>query len=102
MALVITRACEGVCDTACVDVCPCNCIEGPLSLPELARHKAERPERLKGVQLFIDPERCIDCFACQPVCPEQAIFHESELPDGSDEAARNAAFFTAPAGPPPR
>lgn len=38
MAYVITRSCEGVCDTGCVDVCPCDCIVGPVALEELRRH----------------------------------------------------------------
>ena len=31
--------------------------------------------------LLIDPFECIDCGACIPVCPEEAIFTEEELPD---------------------
>jgi ferredoxin len=30
--------------------------------------------------LYIDPEHCIDCDACVPECPVQAIFHESSVP----------------------
>ncbi len=31
--------------------------------------------------MFIDPEQCIDCEACVSACPENAIFHENELPE---------------------
>ena len=32
-------------------------------------------------KLYIDPETCIDCGACVPVCPVQAIFPLEELPE---------------------
>ena len=63
MAYVITEACIGLKDKACVDVCPVDCIyEGP-------------------DQLFIHPDECIDCGACEPECPVEAIFPEDALPD---------------------
>ncbi len=94
MAFVITRSCEGVCDTACVDVCPCDCIVGPVPLTELRRHDpAERKRRFAGVQMFIDPDECVDCGACVPECPVDAIAADVDLPAGSDEAGRNAQFF---------
>jgi len=31
--------------------------------------------------LFIHPDECIDCGACEPVCPVKAIFAEDETPD---------------------
>jgi ferredoxin len=30
--------------------------------------------------LYIDPQRCIDCGACVPACPAEAIFGEGSLP----------------------
>jgi ferredoxin len=33
--------------------------------------------------LFIDPEECVDCDACVPVCPVEAIFHEDNVPEAS-------------------
>ena len=63
MPYIITEACIGTKDRACVDVCPVDCIyEGP-------------------EQLFIHPDECIDCGACEPVCPTKAIFSESDLPE---------------------
>ena len=38
-----------------------------------------------GKQLFIDPEECIDCGACEPECPVEAIFEESEVPKEWDK-----------------
>jgi ferredoxin len=32
-------------------------------------------------KLYIDPKTCIDCGACVPVCPVQAIFPQDELPE---------------------
>ncbi|MEZ6186343.1 MAG: ferredoxin family protein [Planctomycetota bacterium] len=88
MAYVITRRCADVCDTRCVDACPVQCIAGPDAPAALRGGK--RP----GAQLFIDPEGCIDCNACLPVCPAQAIYPEDELPAAyADDALRNAAFF---------
>jgi ferredoxin len=31
-------------------------------------------------QLYIDPDSCIDCEACVPECPVQAIHHDSAVP----------------------
>jgi len=30
--------------------------------------------------LVIDPEECIDCGACEPECPVEAIFPEDAVP----------------------
>ena len=35
----------------------------------------------EGKQLYINPEECIDCGACEPECPVEAIFEESEIPE---------------------
>jgi ferredoxin len=31
--------------------------------------------------LYIDPQECIDCEACVPECPVEAIFHDSNVPE---------------------
>tara|TARA_B100001142_G_scaffold11001_1_gene10560 strand:+ start:14341 stop:14568 length:228 start_codon:yes stop_codon:yes gene_type:complete len=36
---------------------------------------------LEDKLLYIDPEECIDCGACEPECPVEAIFEESEVPE---------------------
>ena len=58
-------------DTACVEVCPVDCIHP----------KKDEADFEAETKLFIDPETCIDCGACVPVCPVQAIFPLEELPE---------------------
>jgi NAD-dependent dihydropyrimidine dehydrogenase PreA subunit/DNA-binding transcriptional ArsR family regulator len=60
---VITEPCIDVKDKSCVDVCPVDCI-----------HESEH-------MLVIDPEECIDCGACEPECPVEAIYPEDAVPD---------------------
>jgi ferredoxin len=95
MAYVITQNCVGTCDTACVDVCPCDCILGPVQLEQLrAVPHAERGQHFPGIQMFIDPDVCIDCGACAPECPVDAIYLDDDVPTehrGAIEA--NARFF---------
>jgi ferredoxin len=92
MAYFITRSCEGTCDTACVDVCPCDCIIGPV---ELATIRATPKAQLASVQLFIDPDECIHCGACVPECPVDAIHADDEAgPELRGDLLRNAEFFT--------
>lgn len=95
MAYVITQKCVGTCDSACVDVCPCDCIVGPVPVGELRAVPAgERGQRFPGVQLFVDPDECIDCGACLPECPAEAIYHEDDVPTQHlEDIARNAQFF---------
>jgi ferredoxin len=41
--------------------------------------------------LYIDPTECIDCQACVPECPVEAIFHEDDVPaNQQDFIALNA------------
>ena len=63
MTYIISEPCIDIKDRSCVDVCPVDCI-----------HEFER-------MLIIDPEECIDCGACEPECPVEAIFPEDALPD---------------------
>ena len=65
MTHIVTRLCLR--DTACVEVCPVECMV--LGIPE-----EEWP------WLYIDPDTCIDCGACVPECPYEAIFPEEEVP----------------------
>ncbi|HXG42628.1 MAG: ferredoxin family protein [Dehalococcoidia bacterium] len=66
MAYVICEPCIDVMDKSCVEVCPVDCI-----------HYEEGVDR----KLYIDPDECIDCGACEPVCPVTAIFAEDDVPD---------------------
>ena len=95
MAHVITSKCIGTCDTGCVRVCPVDCIVGPVPLDQLQQDPvAERGRAFPGIQLFIDPEICVCCGACEDQCPEAAIYPEEAVPpEHHDDIARNAAFF---------
>ena len=78
MAYIITQACITVKDKSCVDVCPVDCIHGGDD----------------DQQLFIDPDECIDCSACEPACPVNAIYFEDDVPDDQKQyVAINADFF---------
>jgi NAD-dependent dihydropyrimidine dehydrogenase PreA subunit len=76
MAFVITQPCIGTKDSACVEVCPVECIyEG-------------------DDQFFIHPDECIDCGACVPACPVNAIFPEEDVPaDQQAFIAKNRTYF---------
>ena len=84
MTYVIVQPCVGVKDGSCVDVCPVDCI-----------HPAEGEGDYEAVdQLFINPEECIDCGACEPACPVSAIFEESAVPEQWTEYVKmNADYF---------
>ena len=71
MAYVIAEPCIGTKDTACVDVCPVDCIHP----------RKDEADFAEAAQLYIDPDECIDCGACVPVCPVSAIFPKEDLPE---------------------
>ena len=80
MTYVIAEPCVDVKDKACVEVCPVDCIH---------------PVDGEGVNmLYIDPDECIDCGACEPECPVEAIFAEEDLPEEWTKYTEiNAAYF---------
>jgi len=79
MAYVICFPCIGVKDTACVDACPVDCIHPKKN--EAAGYRPDVQVDYEHVdQLYIHPEECIDCGACQPVCPVSAIYPQDEVP----------------------
>ena len=65
MTYIIVEPCVGLKDSACVDVCPVDCIY----------------TRDQDDMYYISPDECIDCAACEPVCPVTAIFAEDAVPD---------------------
>jgi NAD-dependent dihydropyrimidine dehydrogenase PreA subunit len=71
MAYVITEPCLDCKDTACVSVCPCDCIH------------PRRDERgfAEARQLFINPDDCIHCGLCVDECPVKAIHAEDDVPE---------------------
>ena len=84
MAYVIAQPCIGVKDTACLTVCPIDCIHPTPDEADFDKHD----------QLFIDPEPCIDCGLCALECPVQAIFQDQDLPaEWSSFLEKNAAHF---------
>ena len=74
MPWVITRLCRDCVDQSCVDVCPVDCIY---------EYKGEDPSFPN--QLFINPDECIDCGACEPECPWEAILEDVAVPDALAE-----------------
>lgn len=93
MAHVITSPCSGVCDTACADVCPVDCIH-PAEGYDITSEEDLRKMRAEGEQLYINPDECIDCGACLPECPVEAIFEEEDVPEADkDFIAKNAKRF---------
>jgi len=87
MTYVIVEACIGVKDRACVDVCPVDCI-----------YEGED-------MLYIHPDECIDCGACEPECPVTAIFPEEDVPPNMQSyIAKNRDVFNSdnPPGRPQR
>ncbi|GHO85122.1 4Fe-4S dicluster domain-containing protein [Dictyobacter formicarum] len=84
MAYVITQPCIGTKDASCVDVCPVDCIH-----PGPGEDGYDDNE-----QLYIHPDECIDCGACEPACPVTAIFEESAVPAEWKQWIKiNADFF---------
>ena len=77
MTYVIAQPCIDIKDRACVEECPVDCIyEGQRSL-------------------YIHPDECVDCGACEPVCPVEAIFYEDDVPSvWTAFTEDNAVFFT--------
>jgi NAD-dependent dihydropyrimidine dehydrogenase PreA subunit len=66
MTHIITSLCLR--DSGCVDVCPVECI-----VPGMPQEKYPL--------YYIDPDTCIDCGACVPECPYEAIFSEDDVPE---------------------
>ncbi|MFN7130463.1 MAG: ferredoxin FdxA [Myxococcales bacterium] len=63
MPYVVAEPCVNCKYTDCVEVCPVDCF-------------------YEGVNfLVIHPDECIDCGACEPVCPAKAIFPDADLPE---------------------
>lgn len=76
MTYVIAQPCVDVKDKACVEECPVDCIyEGRRSM-------------------YIHPYECVDCGACEPVCPVEAIYYEDDTPaEWKEYRTANAEFF---------
>lgn len=76
MTYVIALPCVDIKDRACVEECPVDCI-----------YEGNR-------MLYINPVECVDCGACEPVCPVEAIYYEDDLPaEFSEYYDVNVGFF---------
>ena len=71
MAYVITEPCVDCKDTACVSVCPCDCIHPRKDEADFSQHR----------QLFINPDDCIHCGICVDECPVKAIYADDDVPE---------------------
>ena len=85
MAYVITQPCIGTKDTACVVVCPVDCIHPT----------KDQPDFESAEMLYIDPETCIHCDLCAAECPVKAIFPEEDVPaEWSHFIERNRTYYS--------
>ena len=76
MTYIIAQSCVDVLDKACIEECPVDCI-----------YEGER-------MLYIHPDECVDCGACEPVCPVEAIYYEDDVPEQwKDYYKINVDFF---------
>ena len=76
MPYVIGEPCIDIMDTSCTEECPVDCIY------EGAR------------KLYINPKECIDCGACEPVCPVEAITQDRHVkPESEAHVEDSRAFF---------
>ena len=67
MTFIVIDNCKDCRFTDCVAVCPVDCFHSDNDM------------------LYIDPEECIDCGACVPECPVEAIYEESQVPEDKIE-----------------
>ncbi|MBS1694283.1 MAG: ferredoxin family protein [Actinobacteria bacterium] len=82
MTYLIAQPCVDVKDRACIDECPVDCIY------EGAR------------MLYIHPDECVDCGACEPVCPVEAIYYEEDVPESwRPYLSANRDFFAGLGSP---
>jgi ferredoxin len=89
MSYVITRLCRDCVDGACIAVCPVDdCI---------VEHRPQGRSSELPNQLFINPETCIGCGACEPECPWEAIADEDDVPARfQEDIALNAISAARP------
>jgi ferredoxin len=105
---IITEACIGVKDRACVDVCPVQCIyefnpttnvlfsEEEAGSGVVANTHTPNPDAIaifNDTLLYVNVDECTSCTACyQPdVCPVGAIYSEEVVPDGGPRAKYNGS-----------
>jgi NAD-dependent dihydropyrimidine dehydrogenase PreA subunit len=73
---IIALPCVDLKDKACVEECPVDCI-----------YEGDR-------MMYINADECVDCGACEPVCPVEAIYYEDDVPEKWEEfKEHNVTFF---------
>jgi len=77
MPYYVTELCVDVMDRSCVAVCPVDCI-----------YEGDR-------EVYINPDECIDCGACEPTCPVNAIVFGEDLEEGEQGAVTRAEQWVA-------
>lgn len=82
MTYVIAEPCVDVKDKSCIDECPVDCI-----------YEGDR-------MLYIHPDECVDCGACEPVCPVEAIYYEDDVPAEYTEFREKSPLFFVELGSP--
>ena len=76
MTYVIAEPCIDVKDKSCIAECPVDCI-----------YEGDR-------MLYIQADECVDCGACEPVCPVEAIYYEDDVPPQWKQFGKvNTEFF---------
>lgn len=76
MTYIIAQPCVDVKDKSCIEECPVDCI-----------YEGDR-------MLYIQPDECVDCGACEPVCPVEAIYYEDDVPSQwKNYSEVNTKFF---------
>lgn len=97
MSYIIGNKCVSVCDAVCTKVCPVDCIHGPIQNTNNGNEvKNMSLEELQGLQLYINPDECIDCGACLPECPVSAIYPSEEWAEKENDlksVQKNYEFF---------
>jgi ferredoxin len=97
MSFIIGNKCISCIDGACLKVCPMDCIHGPISTTNMGIGASQLSiEQKMGKQLYINPDECIDCGACVPECPVDAIFSSEKqaIELGDEESVhKNYEFF---------
>ena len=82
MTYVIAEPCVDIKDKSCIEECPVDCI-----------YEGDR-------MLYIQPDECVDCGACEPVCPVEAIYYEDDVPSAWKEFGKVAGEFFVEIGSP--
>ena len=97
MSFIIGKACVDCMDTACANACPVDCIHGPINVEGSGSEVGEQGrEAFPGGQLYINPDTCINCGACVPECPVDAIYRnekEAILYDDEISVHKNYEFY---------